>query len=583
MVGHKAVPLPVTNAIYDVTIEATMKTARTGADYVVEALEQYGVEHVFGNPGTTELPFVQALTESSIEYVLGLHEDVAVGMAAGYASTRRYHSHHDDVTPLGVTNLHVAPGLGHGLGNVIGASFAGAPLLVTAGNYSTDFQHEEPILSGDLEVIVDQYTKWSAEVKHVDALPTMLRRAVRYALTPPTGPVFLSFPLDVMMGELDAEVERLGSIPDAGRGDPDAIEAAATALADADEPAFVLGDDVARSGYDAVDAAVELAEASGARVHGEFIPGEVAFPTEHPQWGHYVPGTERHYAEMLDTDTVCFIGCSSMTTSLGHDEPLLPADATIVEIGSNARELGKNRPADVAVIGDPGRVMAALADTVADRVSERERRARLDSALETIERIDERLRPAEPNPDDPRASKGELGRALGETAADALIVNEGVTSGRAVHYHVPAGPEEKLATKSGGLGYGLPAAIGAAIAERERPEPRDVVAFIGDGSYFYYPQTIYSAVRHDVDVTVIVADNRNYRILKDNTLRVLGGTEDDHEFVAMDFEPPLDVSANAESYGASAELVDDPDQIADAISEARANEGPTVLDVLIHD
>ncbi|GAA1340811.1 thiamine pyrophosphate-binding protein [Streptomyces sanglieri] len=561
-----------------------MSNSRTGADYVVEALEEYGVKHVFGNPGTTELPIVQGLNDSSIEYVLGLHEDVAVGMASGYARTRRYHSHHDEqVTPLGVANLHVAPGLAHGIGNVIGAYFAGSPLLVTAGNHSTDFQHEEPILSGDLEEMVDQYTKWSAEVKSVDALPAMLRRAVRYALTPPTGPVFLGLPLDVMLAETATEVERLGSIPSAGRGDPEAIGDAAEALANAEEPVFILGDEIARSGPSAVDAAVELAEATGARVHGEFLPGEVSFPTDHPQWGHYIPGTEAQFSDLVDTDTIALIGCSSLTTSIRHEGDLFNSDSTIIQTGHNPRELGKNRPADIAVMGDPGRIMDELASHLADLISPEERQARLDIARETIEEIREQQRPVGQNPDDPRASKAELGRAVYESAADAFLVNEGVTSSRAVRWHVPYGPEGKISNKSGGLGYGLPAAIGAAIAERDRPEPRDVVAFIGDGSYFYYPQSIYSAVRYDVDLTVVVADNRNYRILKDNTLRVLGGEEEDHEFVGMDFDPPLDIPKNAESYGAEGVLVDSPDEIASSIETARERNGPTVLDVLVHD
>ena len=555
----------------------------TGAEYLVGALEEYGVEHVFGNPGTTELPTVQAVGDSSIEYVLALHEDVATGMAAGYATARRYHSHHDDsVNPLGVTNLHVAPGLAHGVGNVIGAAFSGAPVLVTAGNYDTDFQHEEPILHGDLEALVDQYTKWSASIPSVEALPAMLRRAVRQALTPPTGPVFLELPIDVMTDETDADVQRLGPIPDAGRGDPDAVAAAAKLVAAADEPVMVIGDEVARSGADAVRAAVEFAEAAGVRVHGEFITAESNFPTDHELWGGPVPGAEAGFIETVDGDTVVFVGCGSTTTSLAHDEELLP-DATIVQIGPNGWELGKNWPADASVLGDPEHVFRELTELVSGELSGSERDARLDRVRERVAEFRETRRPPAPDPDDPRASKGQLGEAMAEAASDALIVNEGVTSGRAVQYNVPLGPEQWIGNKSGGLGYGLPAAIGAAIAERERPDPRDVVAFIGDGSYFYYPQAIYSAVRHDVGLTTVVADNRNYRILKDNTIRVLGGEERDHDFTAMDFEPPMDVPANAGSYGAKGQLVDDPEAIADAITDARRRDGPTVLDVAIHD
>ena len=235
-----------------------MVTDRTGADLFVEALESYGVEYVFGNPGTTELPVMASLADSDIEYALAAHEDVAVGMAAGYASTRRYEADDRTGTPAGVVNLHVAPGVAHGLGNLYGASIAGAPLVVTAGAHSLDFRHEEPILDGDLAALTDQFTKWSAEVTDVSALPTMLRRAFRVATTPPTGPVFLSLPLDVTMAATDADPEPLGPIQNPGAGDPSAVERAADLLVDADDPVLVVGDHVPRhgawSGTDPVDA-----------------------------------------------------------------------------------------------------------------------------------------------------------------------------------------------------------------------------------------------------------------------------------------------------------------------------------------
>ncbi|MDY6779728.1 MAG: thiamine pyrophosphate-binding protein, partial [Halobacteria archaeon] len=263
-----------------------MRVGYTGADLFVDALEQYGVTHLFGNPGTTELPIMNALSESDLEYVLGLHEDIAVGMASGYASTRRYFSQSrsgDVMNPVGVVNLHVTPGLAHGLGNLYNADAAGVPLVVTAGDHSTDFAHEEPLLSGDLEKVADEFTKWSAEVSDVSALPTMVRRAFRTALTPPTGPVFLGLPMDVMTEETDAEPERLGPVPDAGRGDRSQVERAAEKIAEATQPVLVVGDGVARSSG-GVEGVVELAESSGARVHAEILASEVDFPTDHDQW-----------------------------------------------------------------------------------------------------------------------------------------------------------------------------------------------------------------------------------------------------------------------------------------------------------
>jgi len=565
-----------------------MTEGYTGADLFVDALAEYGVEHVFGNPGTTELPVMKALGESDLEYVLGLHEDVAVGMAAGYAQTRRYHAHHDDeVLPVGVVNLHVAPGLAHGLGNLYGASVAGAPVVVTAGNHSLDFRHEEPILSGDLVEMTDQFTKYSAEVTDVSALPTMLRRAFRVALTPPTGPVFLGLPLDVMMAEMDAEMARLGSIPTAGRGDAAQIERAADLLVAADNPALVVGDGVARSGVDAVEAAVELAEASGARVLGEILACEIDFPTDHDQWLSYVPPDENLASTLLASDTIVFAGTSTNTTLVRHDVDLVGEDTTCIHVSDDAWQVGKNQPADAAVLGDPGVVMDELADLVADRLPDEERDGRLER-LESMKQMVQAKMEAmgdDSDSEDPRASKAELVDAMEAVAPDAYVVDEGVTSKYAMLTRWEFAPEQYVSNKGGGLGYGLPAAVGAALAEpmRDDRDPRNVVGFVGDGSYLYYPHSLYTAARHDLDLTVVIPDNRNYRILKDNTLDLLGGDEADHEFVGMDFEPPVDIPANAESHGASGVLVDDPSQIEAEFEAALGEEGPTVLDVLVHD
>lgn len=227
LLKNRANHLGETSVVFNIS----MTDCYTGAGLFVDTLAEYGVKHVFGNPGTTELPVLKALAEreTDTEYVLGLHEDIAVGMASGYASTRRYHSHHHPgINPTGVVNLHITPGLAHGIGNLYAAKWAGTPLVVTAGNHERDFRHEEPLLTGNLERMVDQFCKYSDEVLSVDALPTMLRRAFRVALTPPTGPVFLGLPIDVVMDETSPEeIEPLGQIPNAGRGDPVQVERAA--------------------------------------------------------------------------------------------------------------------------------------------------------------------------------------------------------------------------------------------------------------------------------------------------------------------------------------------------------------------
>ncbi|PSQ53651.1 acetolactate synthase [Halobacteriales archaeon SW_8_65_20] len=564
-----------------------MPDTYTGADLFVDALETYDVPYLFGNPGTTELPVMEALPETDIEYVLGLHEDVAVGAAAGFAQTRRYHADHDaDITPAGVANLHITPGLAHGIGNLYGASMAGAPLVLTAGNHERDFRHEEPILTGDLETLTDQFCKYSAEVSSVDALAMMVRRAFRTALTPPTGPVFLGLPVDVMMAETDDRPEPLGPIPDAGSGDPRQIREAADLLVEADNPLLVVGDHVARSGTDAIDAAVELAEATGARVHGEMLGSEVAFPTSHDQWLSYLPPRETLAATLQNTDTIVFAGCSTNTTLLRHEEPLVPEDAATIHLSNDAWQVGKNDPADAALIGDPGRIMDAVATRVAERLDEEAVQARLSHVAamkESMAAAMDSMGEGDAPEDDPRASKREVVETIIESDADPRIVDEGITAKYALLTHYPLEPESYVSNKGGGLGYGLPAAIGAAAAESLRDEPRDVLGHIGDGSYLYYPQSIYTAVRHDLDLTVLVVDNRNYRILKDNTNSMFGGSDDDHEFVGMDFDPHVDIPTNAESHGARGHLVETLDELGPTLDEAFATSGVDVIDALVHD
>jgi benzoylformate decarboxylase len=567
---------------------------RTGADLFVDALEQYDVTRLFGNPGTTELPLMRALPDSGLAYRLGLHEDIALGMAAGYACTRRYHSHHDEsVNPLGVVNLHVAPGVAHALGNLQNAEVNGVPLLVTAGNHARSFRHEEPILSGDMVKMTEDYTKWSAEVEHIAALPTMVRRAVRTALTPPQGPVFLALPMDVMNAETEANPERLERIASAGRGDHEAVGDAADLLARAEDPVLVLGDQVARSGVDAIDAAVELAEASGAAVYSEMLTAEINFPPEHDQWIGFTPPDEEVSRGVWRADTLVFIGCSSNAMYIPHEGNLIPDDPDTVGIGPDAWEVGKNDPVDLSVIGDPGAVMAEVADGVRARVSEADRCASSARIEERRAWYRENVLVKDDGSGGDLPSKSALADAIRKTVPEAFVLNESNTSKYPLLTRWSLGPEQFLANKNGGLGFGLPMAVGAADAYREyreeagvddgRPEPRPVVGFISDGSYFYYPQTLYSAVRYDLDLTVVVPDNRNYRILKDGMLDIYGGSHEDYDYIGMDIDPPIDVAANAESHGATGTLVAEIEDLEAMIREAVKTDGPIVVDVLVHD
>ncbi|WP_248910828.1 thiamine pyrophosphate-binding protein [Halocatena marina] len=548
---------------------------RTGADLFVKVLETYEIPYLFGNPGTTEVPVMSALEGSSVDYILGLQEDIAVGMAAGYACTRRQRGAEH---PLGVVNLHVAPGMAHGLGNLYAASVSGAPVVVTAGTHSMCHQHEEPILYGNLVEMTQQFTKWSAEVKAVESLPTMLRRACKVALAPPMGPVFLALPMDVMIEETDAPIEPLGGVPNGGRGDSHAIAQAADILTEADEPMLVVGDQIARDGQRTVKAVTELAEETGARVHSEILSTEVNFPMDHELWVSHMPESFAEARALHETDAVVLIGCSTHTPTLAHDEPLVPSSATAVHIGHDSWELAKNEPADVAISGALRPIIEDLTRRVSGRVSNKQLVARRERAEEVCDWVDKNMQlPPSAGAND--ISKTELIETMEKAVPDAYIVDESVTTRYALLSEWNLQPGQLFGNKSGGLGYGLPAAVGAALAEDDRP----VIGLLGDGSYLYYPHSMYTAARYDLDLTVVISNNQNYRILKDNALKILGGDDDDHEFIGMDLHPGVDFATNAVSYGVTGSRITDCDKLETALDEAVDADGPSVLDVRVVD
>jgi benzoylformate decarboxylase len=244
----------------------------SGKRAFLELLKQEGVQFMFGNPGTTELPLMDALAvEDDLKYILALQEASVMAMADGYAQASG---------KLAVVSLHVTPGLGNAMGMLYDAQKAQSPILVTAGQHDQDFNVTEPILWADLPTLARPLVKWSSEVhRHAD-LPRLVHRACKTALAPPTGPVFLSLPADVLKAEGELDMGAPTRVARHMRGDPAAVEAAAELLAKAERPLIIAGDAVAHSRGHAE--LVQLAELLGAPVYAELIPSTASFPASHP-------------------------------------------------------------------------------------------------------------------------------------------------------------------------------------------------------------------------------------------------------------------------------------------------------------
>src|SRR5215467_644376 len=311
--------------------------------------------------------------EKELRYVLGLQEAAVIGMADGYAQASG---------KLAVVNLHVTPGLGNAMGMLYDAQKAGSPILVTAGQHDQDFNTTEPILWADLPPIARPLVKWSAEVHRLADLPRLVHRAAKTALAPPTGPVFLSLPGDILRADGNIDLSAPTRIAPRLRGDRAAIEAAAALLADAKRPLIMAGDAVAQSHAHAE--LVELAELLGAPVYAEFVPSRATFPSSHPLFRGQILRTQAGVRQALDPHDVLFsVGGDLFTWSLPSKVEPMPPGMRLIHLDTDPWEIGKNFPAEVAILGDPKATLPELSATLRERMSSGARgaaRERLKSA-----------------------------------------------------------------------------------------------------------------------------------------------------------------------------------------------------------
>jgi benzoylformate decarboxylase len=547
----------------------------SGKHALAELFRQEGVEYIFGNPGTTELPLMDVLAQrDDIRYILSLHEGVALAMAAGYAEASG---------KLGVTNFHVAPGLGNALGLIYTAYMSRTPLLVTAGQQDRRMQLEEPLLWGDLVQMARPYTKWSYEVPDPAELPRAVRRAIKMAMTPPAGPVFLSLPMDVLEASSDVDLSP-SARPDLRPGPiPELLERAAEVLCAAKNPTIIVGDRVSKSG--ALTEAVALAETLGARVYGEPQANSIAFPPEHPLFAGVLPSLSQGVRRALEpADVLLVVGLNLFQPFLYTPGGPLPTGMMVVQIDSDPWEIGKNYPVQVGILSDPKAALAQLTPRLRQRMATAQQDAakrRLDSerGLRLEERRSLQARTAEDDAKEPMSAlvlMREIAQAL---PADAVVVNESVTAGGTLRAWLKLKDEKSFyQAKGGGLGFGLPAVVGVKLALPERP----VVGLIGEGSAMYAIQGLWTAAHYELPVVFVICNNAQYRILKSGLLAFRSEPAKQGKFVGMDLiHPEIDFVQLAESLGVSAERVTKSREVGPALQQALSRPGPSLIDIPI--
>ncbi len=546
-----------------------------GKTVLLELLKQEGVRVLFGNPGTTELPLMDALAvEPAIRYVLALQEAPAMAMADGYAQASG---------GLAAVNLHVAPGLGNAMGMLYDAQKAGSPVLVTAGQHEQTFNFTEPLLWADLPRIAQPFVKWSHEVRRLEDLPRAIHRAAKTALAPPTGPVFLSLPGDILTGSAEVELGAPSRIATGMRPDAAALARAAALIARAERPVIMAGDAVPASG--ALAELVAFAETIGAPVWDECMASRAMFPASHPLCrGSYARLPHVIRGILSEHDLLISIGADLFTLSLPGAVESLPEGMGIVHLDTDPWELAKNYAEQVSILADPKASLPELTAAVAaaygpggtTRAATRLARHRADGIASLARLRAEAASLADRSPIAPLALLGAIAAML---PPRAIVIDETVSNGAGLRRLMPCDDAASFfGLRGGGIGWGLPAAIGAKLAQPDRP----VVALIGDGSAMYTIQGLWTAAHEKLPVVFVIINNSSYRILKQRTNAMAGFAQQTDRYVGMELDnPAVDFVAVARGLGLAAQRARTIAELRDLLAAALAADGPTLIDVTV--
>jgi len=533
-------------------------------------LAQEGVTHLFGNPGTTELAIMEAMSQQSdIAYVLGLQESVVVGMADGYARASNQ---------LAACNVHVAPGLGNAMGALYNAKFYGSPVLITAGLQEQGHGLMEPMLYDPLVPIAQPMVKWAVDVARVQDLPSIVHRAVKVALTPPTGPVFISLPGDILDAQAPLELGHPTRVDAEVRPSDAALEKLADRLLAARNPVLIAGHELATR--DALQEAAQLAEILGAAVWQQTVPYAAHFMSEHPAFVGQLTRSQIQVRGWLQPhDLLVCLGADVLRMSVHNPVDALPDGMPIVQVSERDWELGKNYPTEIAIKANVKQTLLALNAVLRARMSAAQKAsasarlaeiARNNWSVKRVRACEDAAKLESTRPMDPKVLMMRIAEAL---PRNVVVVEEGLTSTFPLLNFLPLRDHQGFyGLASGGIGFAMAGAVGISIALPDRP----VVAIVGDGSAMYSIQALWTAAHLKLPITYVIPNNRGYRILKE---RLVSFRKTD-KFIGMDIEnPAIDFVALAQSMGVPARRINDPHNVGPALRESLASGGPRLLDV----
>lgn len=528
-------------ALTGATSPVTQLTVRQA---VFALLRSLGVNLVFGNPGSTELPMFRDFP-AEFRYVLALQESIAVAMADGYAAASGH---------AALVNLHSAIGVGHAVGSIFTAYRNQSPLVIIAGQQARSILPYEPFLYSDQATSLPKpYVKWSCEPARAQDVPIAVARAFYAAMQPPRGPVFISVPVDDWDRPCTPVEAR--DVSCTVQGDADLLARAAEAMNRADRPVIVVGAGVARD--DAWHDTIELAERHEARVWASPMSARNSFPEQHRLFAGFLPANrERIVACLHGADFILVLGAPAFTYHVEGHGPHIPEGATLVQLVDDPA-IAAWAPVGTAIVTSLKPGVQALLATPPPR----------------------RRRPAPPpRVQPPPLPAGRLTdayllqRIAALRPAGSIIVEEAPSSRGPMHDYLPIlEPDTFFTCASGGLGHALPAAVGVALARRARK----VIALLGDGSSMYSIQGLWSAAELGLPVAFVIVKNGSYKALTEFAphfaLAQLPGTE----------LPHIDFCALARGQGVEARYVDACADLDAALTAAFVAPGPVLVEVSV--
>lgn len=515
----------------------------TVRDVTIGLLRELGMTTVFGNPGSTELPMFRDFP-ADFRYVMGLQESVVLGMADGYAQgTKR----------AAIVNLHSSAGVGHALGNVFSAFKNQTPLVVTAGQQARSILPYEPFLFAERAAEFPRpFVKWSCEPARAEDVPAALHRAWLVAMEPPCGPTFVSIPIDDW--DRDCEPFQPRTVHAGRTPDAVAIAACAAALAKAAKPVLVVGAGVARD--NAWDQVIALAERHNAQVKVAPMSARCSFPEDHPLFaGFLTAGREAIVAALAPYDFALALGGPMSLYHVEGHGPHVPAGCDVWLIGDNHVHAAW-APAGTAIVAQCDTAIDLLLQGPAPQSRQmpvpRQPLTLLDGSAMTDAYV--------------------LQQIAALRRPESIIVEEAPSSRTPMHDRLPIMRRDTFyTTASGGLGHGLPAAVGMAMA---RPNDK-VIAVLGDGSTMYAIQGLHAAVQHALPVSFVIIKNNRYE-----ALHQFGQHFGMQELVGTQF-PELDFCKLAEGHGLAARRATDAASLDEALRWSFAANGPTLVEAVV--